>query len=164
MDKCSEISNTIRFIRKQKNITTQNVANFLQINQGSYTLKETSKSPISMTEFIDICDFLKIELNMSYELNNQVNIISNDYKELVKAIVLLRKNKEITKDNFRFMLDMSLPNYLNKENLKSKKPFYLSEIIKIAEILGINISIKYTSVYICENKKEIREKKELKIV
>ena len=57
---------------------------------------------------------------------------------------------------------MKLPEL--KEKLKSKKPFYLSEIIKIAEILGINISIKYTSVYICENKKEIREKKELKIV
>lgn len=164
MDKCTEISNIIRFIRKQKNITTQEIADFLQINQGSYTLKENNKSPISMTEFIDICNFLGIELNMSYELNNQVNIIANDYKELVQVIVLLRKDKEITKDKFRFMLDMSLPNYLNKENLKSKKPFYLSEIIKISEILGINISIKYTSIYICENKKEMRETRELKIV
>ncbi|WP_270532080.1 hypothetical protein, partial [Paraclostridium sordellii] len=48
--------------------------------------------------------------------------------------------------SMRIMLNISFPNYINKENLKSKKPFYLAELINIFTILGININLKYSYI------------------
>lgn len=144
--KYDEIINIIRALRKQNNISSYEIASKLGIGQSSYNMKENKKVPFTSIEFLNICNVLNIDLTISYSMENKHCIIENDYICIVDNIVKLREFNNITKDTMRIMLNLSFPNYLNKENLKSKKPFYLAELINIFNILGININLKYSYI------------------
>lgn len=142
--KYEEILNIIRALRKQNSISSYEFANRLGIGQSSYNMKENNKVPFTSIEFLNICNILNIDLTISYSIEGDRHIVENDYICIVNTIVKLRELNNITKDSMRIMLNLSFPNYLNKENLKSKKPFYLAELINIFTILNININLKYS--------------------
>ncbi|WP_270519931.1 helix-turn-helix domain-containing protein [Paraclostridium sordellii] len=144
--KYDEIVNIIKSLRKQNNISSYEMASRLEIVQSSYNMKENKKVPFTSIEFLNICNILNLDLTMSYTMDNNNHIIENDYICIVNTIVKLREYNNITKDSMRIMLNISFPNYINKENLKSKKPFYLAELINIFTILGININLKYSYI------------------
>lgn len=142
MEKVQQLTDIIKTLRTNNKISMQNLINSIGCkSSAAYCYKETGKSPFYLDELIKICDLLDITLTISYTLNNEVIKIKNDIEDITSMIINLRENKGFSKDNFRFQLGMSLPNYLNKE--KGKKSFTLNEFIKICELLDISCKINY---------------------
>lgn len=142
MDKVQQLTDIIKTLRMNNKISMQGLINSIGCkSSAAYCYKETGKSPFYLDEFIKICDLLDITLNISYKLNNEVIEVKNNMEDIISMISKLRSDKGFTKDNFRFQLGMSLPNYLNKE--KGEKPFALNEFIKICELLDISCKINY---------------------
>lgn len=163
MNKYESLVNIIKDLRNQCNLSTKEVAENLGITQPSYTYKENLKNNFDMIEILKLKDMFDFNIKISYIENDQIQEVLNDYESIVNTISMLRVKKGITKDNFRFILNMSLPNYLNKENLKSKKPFYMDEIIKIFKELDINFVIEYSLNTTDKNNKKVKRSKKLKL-
>lgn len=149
MKEYNEIVNIIRSVRQNKGINVISISDFLDISHSHYTMKENESAPFTFSQFIQVCEYLNLNLKMYYfNKSNEEVILNNNYEDVVKSISSRRKELNYTLDSFRVRIGLSYPTYANKENLKSPKEFYLIDILKIFKELDIKLQFSYSYIAI----------------
>ena len=112
------ISNKLKDIRKNNNITQEQLAEKLDISRSKVSSWETNKRDMSITEAIKLADIYKVSLDNLFETNN---INEKEYLEISNKFL---KNKEISlKEKIRIieLIKSSLKNQNIDELYKNYK-------------------------------------------
>ncbi|UTN04836.1 helix-turn-helix domain-containing protein [Flavobacterium bizetiae] len=107
------VGNKLKILRKNKNMSQEEVADCLHISQSAYARMESGESHSWANHILTICkiyditpeDLLKVDLDKGSSSNNTVNQISGEIivqyeeriKELKKVIKDLKKDKKALK-------------------------------------------------------------------
>ena len=104
------ISNKLKDIRKNNNITQEQLAEKLDISRSKVSSWETNKRDMSITEAIKLADIYKVSLDNLFETNN---INEKEYLEISNKFL---KNKEISlKEKIRII--ELIKNSLKNQNI-----------------------------------------------
>lgn len=135
MNTYDKVVDLIKAKRKSNKYTQSELADKIGLSPGHYSRKELKKNDFTIIEVIDLFNIFDIEL-----LINNVKIDSN--VKLIKALRKGRKDNNLTQDYIRQKLLLKTHNaYFEKET--GSQFFYLKEVIKMCDILNIEIEIKY---------------------
>jgi transcriptional regulator with XRE-family HTH domain len=112
----SEILELIKIKRKEKGITQKEVANFIGVSEMTYIRIENGQSELKLSQYIDICKFLGVELVTTKESNKETALVTSKESDVSNIWQELCEQKnEIKKQNDK--LD-ELLNIFKKGNKK----------------------------------------------
>lgn len=92
----------LRKIRERKKISQSQIANFLNISQGTYRDIESSKIRLSLDNFLLICEYLKIppmELLKNNKDENYIILSQEDINDLNRICNKINNQTNFINDN-----------------------------------------------------------------
>ena len=107
------IGNNLRIIRNKKNISQQEVADFLGVDRKTYVSWETGTSDIKSSYIPQLAEFLHVEISDLFKAKNSeivFNLQDNKDNSVNNGIVLFITDKEAVSQLFEVM-----KSYLKKD-------------------------------------------------
>jgi transcriptional regulator with XRE-family HTH domain len=88
-----EILELIKSKRKEKGITQKEVANFVGVSEMTYIRIEGGQSDLKLSQYIDICRFLGVELITGKDPSNETALVTSKETDVVNMWQELREQK-----------------------------------------------------------------------
>lgn len=147
------IRNSISKIRKELNITQEQLANSLKVSRQTIISLENNKNNISLELAFDIANFFNKPINEVFfeeDLNNMNSSVIEDIKEkygkftiIIKGNLVFRCSTEVLEIGPEYLLDLELPLYgkMKKFIILNNKVY---ELIPTREYKNRNDYVKHT--------------------
>lgn len=88
-----EILELIKSKRREKGITQKEVANFVGVSEMTYIRIENGQSDLKLSQYIDICKFLGVELIAGKESTNETALVTSKEADVMNMWQELREQK-----------------------------------------------------------------------
>lgn len=125
----------IRYLREEKELTQQQLANILGVTRSAYSLWEINKNTIPLEKLNRLCNFFNVSMDYLIKNdNNKFSIITKelDKKEIGTRIKFARKKANFTQDKLAKILNTTHSAISAYENGKTMIPtLFLIEISNI---------------------------------
>ena len=96
----SDILDLIKTKRKEKGITQKEIANFIGVSEMTYIRIENGQSELKLSQYIDICKFLGVELVTNKDSTKETALITSKESDVSNVWQELREQKnEIKKQS-----------------------------------------------------------------
>lgn len=105
-------SNRLKKIRKEKNLTQQQIANAIKIDRGQFSHYEIEYDIFPLKHLNNVCNFLNVSFDYIFELTNENNFYYSeniDSKLVGKRLKDVRKSLGLTQNDIAKLLNLDQP-------------------------------------------------------
>ncbi len=125
-------------LRKEKNLTQQQVADYFKWNLKTYKNYEQGKNFPKMPAFILLAEFFNVSLDYLAGNSDLHTPYTNPCLEtLPNHLIQLRRDSGMTKTNIAQHLDITKSGYKRYESGRSIPP--LNRLIALADLFGVSL-------------------------
>ena len=150
----------LKYIREEKELTQQQMADILGVKRSAYSLWEINKNTIPLTKLVDFCNKFNVSLDYITGLSDKrrklITPIEFNLEKVGKKIKIIRKDLNLTQEKLAKIFNTTHSGISAYENGKTIIPtIFLIEFAKISNVsLDWFVGISEKKIY--KNKKVIK--------